>query len=61
MYTYTLLGFKLIVTTNEKDLGIIIDSSMKISTECAAVLMEPNEVLRCIRKIIENYNPHYIN
>ncbi|CAM5088479.1 unnamed protein product [Eretmochelys imbricata] len=34
-YTYNMMGTNLATTTQEKDLGVIVDSSLKTSTQCA--------------------------
>lgn len=37
IYSYTLLGSKLSATTKERDAGVILDTSVKTSPQCAIV------------------------
>ncbi|CAM5165119.1 unnamed protein product [Natator depressus] len=37
-YTYNMMGANLATTNQEKDLGVIVDSSLKTSTQCAAAV-----------------------
>ncbi|CAM5150171.1 unnamed protein product [Eretmochelys imbricata] len=53
-YTYNMMGANLATTNQEKDLGVIVDSSLKTSTQCAAAVKKANGMLRIIKKGIEN-------
>ncbi|CAM4594941.1 unnamed protein product [Lepidochelys kempii] len=53
-YTYKMMGSKLAVTTQERDLGVIVDSSLKTSTQCAAAVKKANRLLDIIKKGIDN-------
>ncbi|CAM4478002.1 unnamed protein product [Lepidochelys kempii] len=53
-YTYTMMGSKLAVTTQERDLGVIVDSSLKTSTQCAAAVKRANTMLGIIKEGIDN-------
>ncbi|CAM5136177.1 unnamed protein product [Eretmochelys imbricata] len=53
-YTYKMMGSKLAVTTQERDLGIIVDSSLKTSTQCAAAVKKANRILGIIKKGIDD-------
>uniref|UniRef100_A0A8C3I5X8 Reverse transcriptase domain-containing protein n=1 Tax=Chrysemys picta bellii TaxID=8478 RepID=A0A8C3I5X8_CHRPI len=53
-YTYNMMGANLATTNQEKDLGVIVDSSLKTSTQCAAVVKKANKMLGIIKKGIEN-------
>ncbi|CAM5165838.1 unnamed protein product [Natator depressus] len=53
-YTYKMMGSKLAVTTQERDLGVIVDSSLKTSTQSAAAVKKANGMLEIIKKGIEN-------
>ncbi|CAM5080592.1 unnamed protein product [Natator depressus] len=41
-YTYKMMGSKLPVTIQERDLGVIVDSSLKISAQCALTVKRVN-------------------
>ncbi|CAM4577882.1 unnamed protein product [Lepidochelys olivacea] len=49
-YTYKMMGSKLAVTTQKRDLGITVDSSLKTSTQCAAEVKKVNRMLGIIKK-----------
>ncbi|CAM5134922.1 unnamed protein product [Natator depressus] len=59
-YTYTVMGSKLAVTTQERDLGVIVDSSLKSSTQCAAAVKKVNRMLGIIKKGIDNKTENII-
>ena len=48
------MGSELAVTEQKRDLGIVVDSSMKMSTQCAATVKKANSMLAIIRKGIES-------
>uniref|UniRef100_A0A8C3FA90 Reverse transcriptase domain-containing protein n=1 Tax=Chrysemys picta bellii TaxID=8478 RepID=A0A8C3FA90_CHRPI len=53
-YTYNMMGANLATTSQEKDLGVIVDSSLKTSTQCAEAVKKANRMLGIIKKGIEN-------
>ncbi|CAM5109632.1 unnamed protein product [Eretmochelys imbricata] len=53
-YTYNMMGANLPMTNQERDLGVIVDSSLKTSTQCAAAVKKANMMLGIIKKVIEN-------
>ncbi|CAM5145823.1 unnamed protein product [Natator depressus] len=53
-YTYIMMGANLATTNQEKDLGVIMDSSLKTSMQCAAAVKKANGMLGIIKKWIEN-------
>ncbi|CAM5102996.1 unnamed protein product [Eretmochelys imbricata] len=53
-YTYNMMGANLATTNQEKDLGVIMNSSLKMSTQCAAAVKKANAMLGIIKKGIEN-------
>ncbi|CAM5140560.1 unnamed protein product [Eretmochelys imbricata] len=53
-YTYNMMGANLAATNQEKDLGVIMDSSLKTSTHCAATVKKANGMLGIIKKGSEN-------
>uniref|UniRef100_K7EYK2 Reverse transcriptase domain-containing protein n=2 Tax=Pelodiscus sinensis TaxID=13735 RepID=K7EYK2_PELSI len=53
-YTYSMMGANLATTNQERDLGVIVDSSLKTSTQSAAAVKKANRMLGIIRKGIEN-------
>uniref|UniRef100_A0A8C3HZR7 Reverse transcriptase domain-containing protein n=1 Tax=Chrysemys picta bellii TaxID=8478 RepID=A0A8C3HZR7_CHRPI len=53
-YTYNMMGANLTTTNQEKDLGVIVDSSLKTSTQCAEAVKKANRMLGIIKKGIEN-------
>ncbi|CAM5132666.1 unnamed protein product [Eretmochelys imbricata] len=53
-YTYTMMGANLVTTNQERDLRVIMDSSLKMSMQCAAAVKKANRMLRIIKKGIEN-------
>ncbi|CAM5138679.1 unnamed protein product [Natator depressus] len=53
-YTYNMMEANLATTNQEKDLGVIVDSSLKTSTQCAATVKKGNGMLGIIKKGIEN-------
>uniref|UniRef100_K7F105 Reverse transcriptase domain-containing protein n=1 Tax=Pelodiscus sinensis TaxID=13735 RepID=K7F105_PELSI len=53
-YTYSMMGANLAMTNQERDLGVIVDSSLKTSTQRAAAVKKANRMLGIIRKGIEN-------
>lgn len=59
-YSYTLQGSKLTVSTQEKNLGMIVDSSMKTPAVCAAVVKKANKKLGCVRTVIMNNTKNII-
>ena len=48
------MGSELAVTKQERDLGIVVDSSIKMSTQRRAAVKKANSILGIIRKVIEN-------
>ncbi|XP_061469779.1 structural maintenance of chromosomes protein 1A-like isoform X2 [Rhineura floridana] len=44
------MGSELAVTDQERDLGVVVDSTMKMSTQCAAAVKKANSMLAIIRK-----------
>ncbi|CAM5171781.1 unnamed protein product [Natator depressus] len=59
-YTYTMMGSKLAVTTQERDLGVTVDSSLKSSTQCAAAVKKAIRTLGIIKKGIDNKTENII-
>ena len=59
-FKYRLTGSELSVTDQERDLGVLVDSSMKVSTQCAAAVKKANSMLGIIRKGIENKTANII-
>ncbi|CAM4495757.1 unnamed protein product [Caretta caretta] len=53
-YTHKMMGSKLAFTTQERDLGVIVDSSLKTSTQCAEAVIKVNRMLGIIKKGIAN-------
>ncbi|CAM4645910.1 unnamed protein product [Lepidochelys kempii] len=53
-YAYNMMGANLATTNQEKDLGVIVDSSLKTSTQCAVAVKKANRMLGIIKKGIEN-------
>ncbi|CAM4581149.1 unnamed protein product [Lepidochelys kempii] len=53
-YIYKLMGSKLAVTTQERDLGVIVESSLETSTQWAAAAKKVNRTLGIIKKGTEN-------
>ena len=49
-FSYQLMGSELSVTDQKKDLGVIVDSSMKVSTQCAAAVKKTNSMLGTIKR-----------
>lgn len=47
----------LVITTQKQDLGVIIDSSMKMSTQCSVEIKKVNRMLGIIKRWIEQRNP----
>ena len=45
-FNYNLMGSELAVTKPERDLGVVIDSSMKMSTQCADAEKKANSHVR---------------
>ena len=42
------------MTDQERDLGVLVDSSMKVSTHCVMAVKKANSMLGIIKKWIEN-------
>ncbi|CAM4642329.1 unnamed protein product [Lepidochelys kempii] len=53
-YTYKMMGSKLAVATQERDFGVIVDSSLKTSTQCAVAVKKMNRMVGIIKKGIDN-------
>ncbi|CAM4587787.1 unnamed protein product [Lepidochelys kempii] len=53
-YTYNMMGANLATTNQEKDLGVIVDSSLKMSMQCAAAVKKANGLLGIIKKGVKN-------
>ncbi|KAF7253255.1 hypothetical protein EYD10_01525 [Varanus komodoensis] len=49
-YRYMLMGLELAVTELERDLGVVMDSSMKILAQCRAAVKKANSTLDIIRE-----------
>lgn len=52
--SYRLMQLELAELEGVKDLGIIVDSSLRVSPHCAKVLKKPNSLLGTIRNKTEN-------
>ena len=48
------MGSELSVMDQERDLGVLVDSLMKVSTQCAVAVKKANSILGLIKKGIEN-------
>ena len=59
-FTYRLMGSELSVTAQERDLGVLVDNSMKVSTQCAAAIRKANSMLGVIKKGVENRTANII-
>lgn len=59
-YSYTLLHFKLTVTTQGKDLEVIVNSSIKTSVKWTEAVRKANKTLGCTREILY-YHLYYDN
>ena len=53
-FSYQLMGSELSMTDQERDFGVLVDSLMKVSTQCAAAVKKANSMLGIIKKGIEN-------
>ena len=53
-FSYQLMGSGLSMTDQERDLGVLVDSSMKGPTQCVAAVKKANSILEIIKKGIEN-------
>ncbi|CAM4509126.1 unnamed protein product [Lepidochelys olivacea] len=53
-YTYNMMRANLATTNQEKDLGVIVHSSLKTSTQCAAAVKKANGILGIMKKGIQN-------
>ncbi|CAM4413494.1 unnamed protein product, partial [Caretta caretta] len=53
-YTYNMTGANLATTNQERDLGVIVDSSLKTSMQYAVAVKKANRMLGIIKKGIEN-------
>uniref|UniRef100_K7F1Z4 Reverse transcriptase domain-containing protein n=1 Tax=Pelodiscus sinensis TaxID=13735 RepID=K7F1Z4_PELSI len=53
-YRYSMMRANLATTNQERDRGVIVDSSLKTSTQSAAAVKKANRMLGIIRKGIEN-------
>ncbi|CAM5114425.1 unnamed protein product [Natator depressus] len=53
-YTYNMMRANLATANQEKDLGVIVDSSLKTSMQCAAAVKKANGMLGISKKGIEN-------
>ncbi|CAM4652894.1 unnamed protein product [Caretta caretta] len=49
-YTYNMMRANLATTNQERDLGVIVDSSLKTSTQCAAAVKKAHRMLGIIKK-----------
>ncbi|CAM5151637.1 unnamed protein product [Natator depressus] len=59
-YTFRMMGYKLAVITQERDLGVTVDGSLKSSAQCAAAVKKTNRMLVTIRKVIKNKTENII-
>ena len=57
---YTLCNKEIKTTTNEPDLGVIVDSSMKFSEHCNAIARSANATLGMIKRNIVSRNKNII-
>ena len=57
---YTLCNKEIKSTTNERDLGVIVDSSMKFSEHCNAIARSANATLGMIKRNIVSRNKNII-
>lgn len=49
-HTCTMLGFELTLITEERDLGVAVDSSLKISPQCTVATREASKILGTVKK-----------
>ena len=54
------MGSELPVMDQERDLGVLVDSSVKVSPQCAAAVKKANSMLGMIKKGIENKTANII-
>ena len=54
------MGSELSVTDQERDLGLLVDSSMKVSIQCAAAVKKASSMLGIIKKGTENKTANII-
>ena len=54
------MGSELSVMDQERDLGVLVDSSMKVSTQCVAAVKKANSMLGIITKEFENKTANII-
>ena len=59
-HKYSLGGSVLRESTKERDLGIIVDSSMKYSEQCNAAIKNANSTLGLIRRTIKCKSRHIV-
>ena len=48
------MGSELSVRDQERDLGVLVDSSVKVSTQCVVAMKKGNSMLGIIKMGIEN-------
>lgn len=53
-YTYTIPGSALAVIAQERDLRVVVDSSLKAPAQCAEVITKANKMLGIFKNGIEN-------
>lgn len=49
-----MIGYELSVTDQERNLGVLVDNSIKVSTEYVVEVKKENSMLGIIRNVIEN-------
>ena len=59
-HKYSLCGSVLRDSTNERELGIIVDSSMKFTEQCNTAIKNTNSTLGLIRRTIKCKSQHII-
>ncbi|PKU46622.1 hypothetical protein llap_3066 [Limosa lapponica baueri] len=60
MHQYRLGADLLESTSEEKDLGVLVENRMTMSQHCALVAKKANSILRCIRKSVTSQSSKVI-